>query len=90
MRRLHGYAASVLLASAVLAAGSYKLVKTIPMPGEGGWDYLFADSDNRRLYVSHATEVDVLNLDTDAVVGKIPNTSGVHGIAIANDLGRGF
>ncbi len=82
--------AGLLLASTLLAAGSYKLLKTIPVPGDGGWDYLLADSDNRRLYVSHATEVDVLNLDTDAIVGKIPNTNGVHGIAVANDLGRGF
>jgi DNA-binding beta-propeller fold protein YncE len=72
------------------AAGSYKLVKSIPIPGDGGWDYLFADSENRRLYVSHGTEVEVVNLDTEAVVGKIPDTNGVHGIAIANDLGRGF
>ncbi len=84
------YAAGLLLASTLLAAGSYKLLKTIPIPGAGGWDYLIADSDNRRLYVSHGTEVDVLNLDTDAMVGKIPNTNGVHGIALANDLGRGF
>ena len=82
--------AGVLLASALLAAASYKLVKTIPIPGEGGWDYLYADSANRRLYVSHATEVDVLDLDTNAIVGKIPNTNGVHGIAIADDLHRGF
>jgi DNA-binding beta-propeller fold protein YncE len=82
--------AGILLASSLLAAGSYHLAKTIPIPGEGGWDYLYADSDNRRLYVSHATEVDVLNLDTDEIVGKIPNTNGVHGIAIANDLQRGF
>ncbi len=79
-----------LLASTVLAAMSFKVVKTIPIPGQGGWDYLAADSANRRLYVSHATEVDVINLDTDALVGKIANTNGVHGIAIADDLGRGF
>ncbi len=78
------------LAAVAVAAGSYKLVKSIPISGEGGWDYLFADSANRQLYVSHATEVDVLNLDTQAVIGKIPNTNGVHGIAIADDLGRGF
>ncbi len=75
-----------LFASTLLAAGSYKLVKTIPIPGEGGWDYLAADSSNRQLYVSHATEVDVVNMDSGAVVGKIPGTNGVHGIAIANDL----
>jgi YVTN family beta-propeller protein len=79
-----------LFASALLAATSYKVVKSIPVGGNGGWDYLAADSQNRRLYVSHATEVDVLNLDTGAMVGKIPNTNGVHGIAIADNLHRGF
>jgi YVTN family beta-propeller protein len=79
-----------LLGSALFAATSYKVVKSIPIGGEGGWDYLTADSQNRRLYVSHGTEVDVLDLDTEAKVGKIPNTNGVHGIAIANDLNRGF
>jgi YVTN family beta-propeller protein len=79
-----------LLASSLVAATSYKVVKSIPLGGSGGWDYLTADSQNRRLYVSHGTEVDVLNLNTGAVVGKIPNTNGVHGIAIADDLHRGF
>lgn len=81
-----------LFAVAVSAAGagSYKVVKTIPIPGQGGWDYLYADSPNRRLYVSHSTEVDVLNLDSGTIVGKIPNTNGVHGIAIAHDFNRGF
>jgi YVTN family beta-propeller protein len=74
----------------MLGAGTYKLIKTIAVGGDGGWDYLYADSLNRRLYVSHATEVDVIDLDSEAVVGKIPGTNGVHGIAIANDLQRGF
>jgi len=80
-----------LVCAAVLpGATSYKLVKTIHVGGSGGWDYLTADSQNRRLYVSHGTEVVVINLDTEAVVGKIPNTNGVHGIAVADDLNRGF
>lgn len=81
---------SLLSCVALLAAGSYHVAKTIPIGGEGGWDYLFADSANRRLYVSHATEVEVLDLDNEKLVGKIPNTNGVHGIAIANDEQRGF
>lgn len=90
MARRRCHFAVGLLTSILLAAPSYKLIKTIPIAGDSGWDYLIADSENRRLYVSHGTEVDVLNLDTDAVAGKIPNTNGVHGIAIANDLKRGF
>ena len=58
--------------------------------GEGGWDYLSVDQDARRLYVSHATKVVVIDIDKDAVVGEIADTPGVHGIAIAPKLGLGF
>ena len=68
----------------------YHLVKTVPIGGDGGWDYCIVDSDARRVYVSHATHVVVLDADTDAIVGDIPDTQGVHGIALARDLGRGF
>ncbi len=72
------------------AATSYHLAAPIVVPGAGGWDYLLADSENRRLYVSHATVVDVVDLDTEKVIGQIPNTNGVHGIALAKELGKGF
>lgn len=86
-------AASFLLAgSAQAASGSsgYHVVKTIPIGGNGGWDYCVVDSAARRVYVSHGTHVVVLDADSGAVVGDIPNTLGVHGIALAPDLGRGF
>src|SRR5436305_11773010 len=73
-----------------LAADSYKITKKIPVPGQGGWDYLIVDDGARRLYVSHGTQVEVLDVDSGNVVGKIENTPGVHGIAIAPDLGQGF
>jgi hypothetical protein len=75
-----------------IAAGSsgYHVIKTVPIPGEGGWDYVTLDSDARRIYVSHATKVVVLDADSFSVVGEIPDTQGVHGIAVAADLGRGF
>lgn len=73
-----------------LAADSYKITKKIPVPGTGSWDYLIVDEGARRLYVSHGTQVEVLDVDSGAVVGKIENTPGVHGIAFAPDLGRGF
>ncbi len=57
---------------------------------KGGWDYLTVDSAARRLYVSHATHVVVVDLDANKVVGDIPDTPGVHGIAIAPELNRGF
>src|SRR5260370_6557831 len=77
------------LAATLAAAGGRHLIKRIPVPGDYGWDYLTADSDGRRLYVSHDREVVVLDLDSGAIIGKIPG-SDVHGIAVVRDLGRGF
>ena len=71
-------------------ASGYKVVKTVPIGGEGGWDYVYVDSDARRVYISHGTHTVVMDADTYAVVGDIPDTQGVHGIAIASSLGRGF
>ena len=68
----------------------YHLVKKIKVGGEGFWDYITFDSPTRRLFISRGTKVVVLNVDTEKVVGEIPNTAGVHGIALASDLGRGF
>jgi len=77
-------------ASTALLPKSYHLVKKIALGGKGGWDYLTLDSTARRLYVTHATQVIVLDVDTDLVVGVVPNTPGVHGVAIAPELGRGI
>jgi len=82
--------AFLLAVSAAPSASGYKVIKTVPISGEGGWDYVTVDSDARRVYVSHATQVVVLDADSYEVVGSIPDTQGVHGIAIASDLGRGF
>lgn len=79
-----------LFAASAQAADSYRIVKKIPIPGQGGWDYLAVDESARRLYVSHGTQVEVLDVDSGAIVGKIEKTMGVHGIAIAPELGRGF
>ena len=77
--------------SIVLAAGSgYHLVKKIPVGGEGGWDYLSFDDASRRLYIARATRVIVIDVDRATVVGEIRNTPGVHGIALAPELSRGF
>src|SRR5262245_36067303 len=83
-----GIAASAALVSA--AATGYHITSEIKIGGEGGWDYLTVDSAARRLYVSHATHVAVVDLDSGKVVGDIPDTLGVHGIAIAAELNRGF
>ena len=71
-------------------SSGYKLLKKIKIGGEGGWDYIFDDSKNHRLYVSHATKVVVIDTDKDTIIGEIPNTNGVHGVAVAEDFGRGF
>src|SRR2546430_5519912 len=69
---------------------TYHVVARISLPGEGGWDYLTVDTAAHRLYVSRGTHVAVVDLDKDSVVGDIPNTLGVHGIALVRDLGRGY
>jgi len=79
-----------LLAAPASSASGYKVIKTVPLGGEGGWDYVYVDSGARRVYISRGTHTVVMDADTYAVVGDIPDTQGVHGIAIANDLGRGF
>src|SRR5713101_1842847 len=72
------------------ATSGYHVIKTVPVGGDGGWDYIYVDSDARRVYVSRGTHTMVLDADSYAVVGDIPDTQGVHGIAIASGLGRGF
>ncbi|MFZ0773908.1 MAG: YncE family protein [Candidatus Sulfotelmatobacter sp.] len=79
-----------LVSPSVAAAKGFAITKKIPVPGQGSWDYLAVDEGARRLYVSHGTQVEVMDVDSGAIVGKIENTPGVHGIAIAAELGRGF
>lgn len=83
-------AAILGLASIAASPAGYQVSKKIPLPGAGGWDYLTVDEHARRIYVSHATQVVVLNADSLEIVGTIPGLSGVHGIAIAAEFGHGF
>ena len=78
------------LASIAAADKGYHLLTKIKVAGDGGWDYLSVDPAAGRLYVSHDIRVEVIDLGSDTVVGEVPGLSGVHGIAIASDLGRGF
>ena len=73
-----------------LSAQDYKVIKKAALGGDGGWDYLKVDAEARRLYISRSTRVVVVDADTLAPIGEIPDTPGIHGIAIASDLGRGF
>ena len=68
----------------------YSLTAEIPVERDGGWDYLSVDEAARRLYVAHGDQVTVVDLNSNKVVGEIKDTPGVHGFAIASDLGRGF
>lgn len=79
-----------LAANSYAADSGYRVVKRLKVGGEGGWDYLTVDAAARRLYISRSNHVMVIDIDSDKVVGDIPNTPGVHGIAIAPELNRGF
>ena len=80
----------LLIALAQAGGTGYHVAKTYKLGGEGSWDYLTLDSASRRLYISRATHVMVIDADSGKSVGDIADTPGVHGIALAPDLGRGF
>ena len=79
-----------LSGSALAAAPDLKLVDTINIGGAAKWDYIYMDSASQRLYVTHGTQTEVIDTQTNKVVGTIEDTPGVHGVAIAADLGLGF
>ena len=78
------------IAMATPAAGGYRLLQTIPVAGDEGWDHPTVDSAARRLYVTHGTHVVVIDVDSGKLVGKIDNTPGVHFTVIDPELDRGF
>src|SRR5213079_208200 len=80
------FSAAILLQGAT----DYKVVGRYPVPGVGGFDYVSIDSSARRIYISHATQVDVVDADSGKVVGTIADTPGVHGVAIASEFKHGF
>ena len=82
--------AAGLLGKTVAAEEAYKFLHEIPIGGEGGWDILTVDSNARRLYLSHATKVVVIDLVKNAVIGEVADTPGVHGFVAVPELKRGF
>jgi YVTN family beta-propeller protein len=72
------------------AAAAYHVTKQVKLGGAGGWDYLAADPTSHRLFVTHGTHVVVVDTRTDSVIGDIADTPGVHGVALAPELGRGW
>src|ERR1700685_2366839 len=100
MRR-RGFEISVIVVGTALALATmaiaaddkgvdYKVVATWKLGGEGGWDYLTADGDGHRLFIARGTRVMVVDTESGKQVGEIPDTAGVHGIALDYELGRGF
>jgi YVTN family beta-propeller protein len=83
-------AASVLSGTCLIAQSNYKTVSKIHIEGDGGWDYLNVDENNNRLFVSHGTMAQAIDLSTGQLAGTIQDTKGIHGIAIAYDLNKGF
>src|SRR6478672_10821906 len=77
----------LFISSAASAQSGYHLLNTIQVGGDGGWDILIADSKNHRVYVSHGSHGVVIDTSTDKVVGDIPKTNGVHGIAFGPEYG---
>ena len=69
---------------------TYKVSEKINIPGNQGWDYAVVDEVNQHLFVSHGSEVNVIDLHSNKLLTSIPDTKGVHGIAIANDLNKAF
>jgi YVTN family beta-propeller protein len=89
--RLSFISLATMAALAAVAAGAdYKVVKTWKLGGDGGWDYLTADSDGHRLFIARATRVMVIDTEAGKQVGEIPETPGVHGVALDYEIGRGF
>jgi YVTN family beta-propeller protein len=81
---------AIALQSAMVAEEDYKFLNEIPIGGEGGWDYVTIDAAARRLYLSHATKIVVIDLEKNAIAGEIGDTPGVHGFVVAPELQRGF
>jgi YVTN family beta-propeller protein len=71
-------------------SGGYKILQKISLPGDGGWDFLTVDSDNRRVYVTHADSVQVLDADTLKLIGTVEKVSRPHGVVVLPELGKGY
>jgi DNA-binding beta-propeller fold protein YncE len=88
--RILGVLMAIVCTVALSDDGPFHFIKQIPIGGEGGWDYLSVDSAARLLYVTHATKVVIIDLEKEQVIGEVIDTPGVHGFAIAPELGLGF
>lgn len=89
-RLLLGLMAVAFPLATIAAQGGYHVVKRVQVGGEGGWDYLTPDPDAHRVFLSRGSHVMVFDTEKDTVIADIPDTPGVHGVALAHDLNRGF
>src|SRR5438477_1401551 len=90
MKKMMTLIALLFVAATLSAETGYKVQARYPVPGDAGFDYVTIDSAARRVYLSHGTQVDVVDADTGKLVGTIPDTPGVHGVAIASEFKHGF
>ena len=90
MKKLVTVAIVMMATFAAFAAEGYKVLNKIKIGGTGGWDYVAVDPNANRVYASHATLVEVVDLGSGKVVGQITQLHGVHGVAVAPDFGKGF
>jgi DNA-binding beta-propeller fold protein YncE len=79
----------VSIAGAAQTASGYHVAKTFEIGGDGGWDYVNIDATSNRLYIARATRVMVVDVESGKLVGELPGTNGIHGVALVNKLGRG-
>ena len=80
----------MVTSSVVTAQSNYKIVRKIAVGGQGGWDYITVDGASSRIYASHASVAVVVDIKTGNVIGIIPDTKGIHGIAVAPEINRGY
>src|SRR5436190_11918597 len=78
------------ISATIAQESSLKVADTFHIKSGGGWDYIVADAASNKLYVSHGTQVNVLDKNTGDSIGIIPNTTGVHGVALVHSLNKGF
>src|SRR5260370_28563501 len=80
----------VLVSAGTASAQSYKVLRRIPVGGEGGWDYIKVDPDAHRLYVARGDHMMIVDEVSGKVISDLPNTKGIHGSALATDLNKGY
>ena len=80
----------VLISTGTASAQQYKLLRRMPIGGEGGWDYVRVDPDAKRVYLSRGDHMMVVDETSGKVVGDLPNTKGIHGMALVTDMGKGY